>query len=56
MNIQTISLIISDRIQPAVPLIFSPLRELVTEKSGVLNLGVKGITVVVATSKIGLSN
>jgi hypothetical protein len=36
MNIQTISLIISDTLRAATPLIFAALGELVTEKSGML--------------------
>src|SRR5690349_454970 len=46
MNIQTISLIISDTLQAATPLILASLGELVTEKSGVLNLGVEGMMLV----------
>ncbi|MBX9255525.1 ABC transporter permease [Desmonostoc muscorum CCALA 125] len=50
MNIQTISLIISDSIRAATPLIFAALGELVTEKSGVLNLGVEGMMLVGAVA------
>ncbi|BAZ52877.1 putative permease protein of sugar ABC transporter [Nostoc sp. NIES-4103] len=59
MNIQTISLIISDTLQAATPLILASLGELVTEKSGVLNLGVEGMMLVgaiagfIATSVLG---
>ncbi|MBH8566590.1 ABC transporter permease [Nostoc sp. CENA67] len=59
MNIQTISLIISDTLQSATPLILASLGELVTEKSGVLNLGVEGMMLVgaiagfIATSVLG---
>ncbi|MDZ8078974.1 MAG: ABC transporter permease [Nostoc sp. DcaGUA01] len=50
MNIQTISFIISDSIRAATPLIFAALGELVTEKSGVLNLGVEGMMLVGAVA------
>ncbi|MDZ8188661.1 MAG: ABC transporter permease [Nostoc sp. ChiSLP02] len=50
MNIQTISLIVSDSIRAATPLIFAALGELVTEKSGVLNLGVEGMMLVGAVA------
>ncbi|MFN6513465.1 MAG: ABC transporter permease [Nostoc sp. CreGUA01] len=50
MNIQTISFIISDSIRAATPLIFASLGELVTEKSGVLNLGVEGMMLVGAVA------
>ncbi|MFN6537951.1 MAG: ABC transporter permease [Nostoc sp. EkiNYC01] len=50
MNIQTISLIISDSTRAATPLIFAALGELVTEKSGVLNLGVEGMMLVGAVA------
>ncbi|MCF2151658.1 ABC transporter permease [Desmonostoc muscorum LEGE 12446] len=50
MNIQTISLIISDSIRAATPLILAALGELVTEKSGVLNLGVEGMMLVGAVA------
>lgn len=46
MNIQILSLIISDTLQAATPLILAALGELVTEKSGVLNLGVEGMMLV----------
>ncbi|BAY80159.1 putative permease protein of sugar ABC transporter (plasmid) [Nostoc linckia NIES-25] len=46
MNIQTISFIVSDSIRAATPLIFAALGELITEKSGVLNLGVEGMMLV----------
>ncbi len=36
MNIQTISLVFSDMLRAATPLILAALGELVTEKSGVL--------------------
>ncbi|MEH2453733.1 ABC transporter permease subunit [Nostoc sp.] len=50
MNIQTICLIISDTLRSATPLILAALGELVTEKSGVLNLGVDGMMVVGAVA------
>ncbi len=50
MNIQTISFIISDSIRAATPLIFAALGELVTEKSGVLNLGIEGMMLVGAVA------
>lgn len=50
MNIQTISLIISDSTRAATPLIFAALGELVTEKSGVLNLGVEGMMLIGAVA------
>ncbi len=50
MNIQTISFIISDSIRAATPLIFAALGELITEKSGVLNLGVEGMMLVGAVA------
>ncbi|MEH2407204.1 ABC transporter permease subunit [Nostoc sp.] len=46
MNIQTICLIISDTLRSATPLILAALGELVTRKSGVLNLGVDGMMLV----------
>ncbi|MFN6558598.1 MAG: ABC transporter permease [Nostoc sp. ChiSLP01] len=50
MNIQTISFIVSDSIRAATPLIFAALGELITEKSGVLNLSVEGMMLVGAAS------
>ncbi len=50
MDIQSISSIISDTIRAATPLILAGLGELVTEKSGVLNLGVEGMMLVGAVS------
>ncbi|MEH2148869.1 hypothetical protein [Nostoc sp.] len=46
MNIQTISLIISEPLRVATPLILAALGELVTEKLGVLNLSVVGMMLV----------
>ncbi|MEH2106058.1 hypothetical protein [Nostoc sp.] len=46
MNIQTISLIISEPLRVATPLILAALGELVTEKLGVLNLSVAGMMLV----------
>jgi simple sugar transport system permease protein len=50
MNIQTISPIISDTLRAATPLILAALGELVTEKSGVLNLGVEGMMLIGAVA------
>ncbi|MEH2447274.1 MAG: hypothetical protein V7K18_16145 [Nostoc sp.] len=50
MNIQTICLIISDTLRSATPLILAALGELVTRKSGVLNLGVDGMMLVGAVA------
>ena len=50
MNIQTLSLIISDTLRAATPLILAALGELVTEKSGVLNLGVEGMMLIGAVA------
>ncbi|WP_343224890.1 ABC transporter permease [Nostoc sp. UHCC 0302] len=50
MNIQTISLVISDILRAATPLILAALGELVTEKAGVLNLGVEGMMLVGAVA------
>ncbi len=50
MNIQTFSPIISDTLRAATPLILAGLGELITEKSGVLNLGVEGMMLVGAVA------
>ncbi len=50
MNIQTLSPIISDTLRAATPLILAALGELVTEKSGVLNLGVEGMMLIGAVA------
>jgi len=50
MNIQTISLVFSDTLRAATPLILAALGELVTEKAGVLNLGVEGMMLVGAVA------
>jgi general nucleoside transport system permease protein len=50
MNIQILSPIISDILKAATPLILAALGELVTEKSGVLNLGVEGMMLVGAVA------
>lgn len=50
MNIQTFSLIISDTLRAATPLILAALGELVAEKSGVLNLGVEGMMLIGAVA------
>ncbi|MEH1974219.1 MAG: hypothetical protein V7L02_13655 [Nostoc sp.] len=50
MNIQAISLIISEPLRVATPLILAALDELVTEKSGVLNLGIEGMMLVGAVA------
>ncbi|MEH1835057.1 MAG: hypothetical protein V7L29_24120 [Nostoc sp.] len=50
MNIQIISLIISDTLRATTPLILAVLGELVTEKSGVLNLGVEEMMLVGAVA------
>lgn len=50
MNIQTFSPIISDTLRAATPLILAALGELVTEKSGVLNLGVEGMMLIGAVA------
>lgn len=49
MNIH-LSLIISDTLRAATPLILAALGELVTEKSGVLNLGVEGMMLIGAVA------
>ena len=50
MNIDTLSLILSDILRASTPLILAALGELVTEKSGVLNLGVEGMMLVGAVA------
>ncbi len=50
MNIATLSPILSDTLRAATPLVLAALGELVTEKAGVLNLGVEGIMLVGAVS------
>ena len=50
MNIQIFSPIISDTLRAATPLILAALGELVTEKSGVLNLGVEGMMLIGAVA------
>lgn len=50
MNIQILSPIISDILRAATPLILAALGELVTEKSGVLNLGVEGMMLIGAVA------
>ncbi len=50
MNFQTFSPIISDTLRAATPLILAGLGELITEKSGVLNLGVEGMMLVGAVA------
>ena len=50
MNIATLTPILSDTLRAATPLVLAALGELVTEKAGVLNLGVEGIMLVGAVS------
>ncbi|MGI8504663.1 MAG: ABC transporter permease [Hassallia sp.] len=50
MNIQILSPIISDTLRAATPLILAAPGELVTEKSGVLNLGVEGMMLIGAVA------
>ena len=50
MNINTLTLILSDTLRAATPLVLAGLGELVTEKSGVLNLGVEGMMLVGAVA------
>jgi len=50
MNIQTISLIISDTLRAAKPLILVALGDFVTDKLGVLNLDVEGMMLVGAVA------
>lgn len=50
MNIDSLSLILSDTLRASTPLILAALGELVTEKSGVLNLGVEGMMLVGAVA------
>ena len=50
MNIATLTPILSDTLRAATPLVLAALGELVTEKAGVLNLGVEGIMLLGAVS------
>lgn len=50
MNINSLTLILSDTLRAATPLVLAGLGELVTEKSGVLNLGVEGMMLVGAVA------
>ncbi|PMS34853.1 nucleoside ABC transporter membrane protein [Trinickia symbiotica] len=50
MNIEQLSALASSAVVAAIPLMFAGLGELVTEKSGVLNLGVEGMMLMGAVS------
>ncbi len=50
MNIETLSSLLSDTLRAATPLVLAALGELVSEKAGVLNLGVEGMMLVGAVS------
>lgn len=50
MNLETITLILSDTLRAATPLVLAALGELVAEKAGVLNLGVEGMMLVGAVA------
>ena len=50
MDIQQASALTSSAVTAAIPLMFAGVGELVTEKSGVLNLGVEGMMLMGAVS------
>lgn len=50
MNIEILTPILSDTLRAATPLVLAALGELVTEKAGVLNLGVEGMMLIGAVS------
>lgn len=50
MSIETLSQILSDILRAATPLILASLGELVTQKAGILNLGVEGMMLVGAVT------
>lgn len=51
MNIDGLSLILSDTLRASTPLILAALGEFVTEKSGVLNLEFQGMMLVGACDR-----
>jgi simple sugar transport system permease protein len=50
MNIEILTSILSDTLRTATPLILAGLGELISQKAGVLNLGVEGMMLVGAVS------